>query len=609
MKMKINKYLTSLMLLAIGGLCSCTDTWDEHYDGVADSKMFDGTIMQMLEQNPDLSNFAKVVKAAGFDSELNSAQSYTLWAPSNSALSESEWNEWLTLANTNKKDVVTRFIKNHMTRYNVSLDGNPHTIKLLNTKTGHMSDAITSTYGSANIINANNACDNGVVHVIDAAQPYLPNLYEEIETQFRTWKAANMPGVPDDSIISIYSFLKKYNDDSLDQLRSVSVGVDENGEYLWIDSVMMRNNTILKGYDALLYTEDSVYSVLLPSIEAYQRRYEEAKKYLQFNPSENIADRVDQRISTTDSMQHYYASTFAMNDLFFNDNFNKHPNDSVVSTQWVGGSKWEQHRFYNPYSGDGIFTVGKPVECSNGKAYYSDDYPVTIYDQFLKKIDMPLSTTSVDLTVNEKTPTTGLYTKTCTYYMSSATNYETNKNISFLKVTGSTSTSNYSVAFQIRNLLKAEYDVYLVYSPLWVTKYPSYEKAYEQAMADSLLAVEKGDKSKSWKADIRPYRFNVTTFERQHTQSSLGKYPTKGTSVKPLDGAKYFFSNVENVVDTMYIGSIAPDCAYYQTDKEGVLIQFETKIQSKETSDFSREMNLIGLIIKPREDALASNKR
>ena len=609
MKTKINKYLTSLMLLAIGGLCSCTDTWDEHYDGVADSKLFDGTIMEMVEQNPNLSKFAQVVKAAGFDTELNSSQSYTLWAPSNDALSDSEWNEWLSLASTNKKDVITRFIKNHMTRYNVSLDNDSHIIKLLNTKTGHMSDALTATYGHANIISANNACNNGVVHVIDAAQPYLPNLYEEIESQFKAWKAANKPGVPDDSIISLYTFLQKYNADSLDQLRSVSVDVDSNGEYIWIDSVIMRNNTILKGYDAMLYTEDSVYSVLLPSVDAYQRRYAEAKKYLEFNPMENIADRVDQRISTTDSMQHYYASTFAMNDLFYNDNFNKHPNDSVVSTQWVGGSKWEQHRFYNPYSGDGIFTVGKPVECSNGKAYYSEDYPISIYDQFLKKIDMSLSTSNIDVTLNDKN-TAGLYTKTCSYYMSSATNYATNKNISFLKVTGSTSTSNYSVAFQVRNLLKAEYDVYLVYTPLWVTKYATYEEAYEQAMADSLVAAEKGDKSKSWKADIRPYRFNVTTYERQHTQSAMGKYPTKGVSQKPLGGEKYFFSNVENIIDTMYVGSIAPDCAYYQTDKEGVLIQFETKITSKETSDYSREMNLIGLIIKPREDApVASNKR
>ena len=176
MNKKLNNTLATLMLLAIGGLCSCTDTWDEHYDGVADSNMFDGTIMEMLQQNPELSNFAKVVEATGFDAELSSSQSYTLWAPENSALTDAEWNSWLELAKTNKKEVINQLIKNHMTRYNISLDEESHIIKLLNTKTGHMSDNSQSLFGSSLITSPNNACKNGVVHIIAKAQPYLRNL-------------------------------------------------------------------------------------------------------------------------------------------------------------------------------------------------------------------------------------------------------------------------------------------------------------------------------------------------------------------------------------------------------------------------------------------------
>ena len=602
MNKNINKILTCLMLLVIGGLCSCTDTWDEHYKGDEDPKFFDGTIMEMLQQNPNLSNFAKVVEATGFDIELNSAQSYTLWAPENDALSDEEWTSWIEMAKTDTANVVTRFIKNHMTRYNVSLDDKAHVIKLLNTKTAHMTDAATAKFGDADIVSANNACQNGVVHVISAAQTYFNNLYEAVEQDFYNWKKANGITLPDDSIVALYTFLKKYNADSLDQKRSVSIGVDENGEYIWIDSVMMRNNTILKSYDALLYTEDSVYSMLLPSVEAYQARYEEAKKCLVFNPMENVADQVDKKTSTTDSLQHYYASTFAMNDLFYNDNYNKHANDSVVSTQWIGGSRWEQHRFYSPYTEGGIFTKGRPAQCSNGTVYYCDEYPMSIYDQFLKKVDMQCNSGNVDLT-----PSTGdtyMYVKQCNYYSTSVTNPATGKNLSYFRIE-SQSSANPTITFQVRNLLKADYDMYLVYIPLWVSRFSSYEEAYEQAMADSLAYAE-GDASKvSWNSYLRPYNFKVTTFQRQgdaKKATDVGKYPTRGTTISPADGAKTFITRNENVVDTMYLGTVTMDYAYYQTDKEGLLVQFATQVTNKEKDLYSRDMNFIEIIFVPRKD-------
>ena len=108
------------MFLSIGVLCSCTDTWDEHYGGNSEnSQAFDGTIMDFLKQNSNLSDFVEIVEATGYDLELNSSQSFTIWAPVNGSFDK---NEWLELAKTNKQDVITRFIKNHMTRYNVSLD-------------------------------------------------------------------------------------------------------------------------------------------------------------------------------------------------------------------------------------------------------------------------------------------------------------------------------------------------------------------------------------------------------------------------------------------------------------------------------------------------------
>ncbi|MBQ0023599.1 MAG: fasciclin domain-containing protein [Prevotellaceae bacterium] len=607
MNKKLNNTLATLMLLAIGGLCSCTDTWDEHYDGVADSNMFDGTIMEMLQQNPELSNFAKVVEATGFDAELSSSQSYTLWAPENSALTDAEWNSWLELAKTNKKEVINQLIKNHMTRYNISLDEESHIIKLLNTKTGHMSDNSQSLFGSSLITSPNNACKNGVVHIIAKAQPYLRNLYEEVEIMHNQWKKDNAISDPEDTMVSMYTFLKKYNADSLDQQRSVSIGVDENGEYIWIDSVMRRNNTILNGLDAMLYTEDSVYSVILPSVGAYQQRYSEAEKVLSFNPHENAADTPDARISTTDSLRQYYANLFAMTDLFYNDNFNQHPNDSVVSTEWGGGSRWENHRYYEPYAAGGIFDNNNVNECSNGKAYYYEEYPLTPYDQFMKKIDVVCSASTVDLSVDDKAKA---FTQNCNqaFPTNTVTYLGSGKTLSFVDIQPSTKSANPTVTFQIRNTLKTTYDMYLVYCPLWVTKYASYEDAHAAAVLDSIAYDDgKGDRSKeNWNDLLRPYYFQVNTFER----TDNGRYPltSKGNSVKnPADNSKYFVTNVENAVDTVYMGQLTPDYSYYQTDKEGILVQLDVKITSSKTKQYSREMYLCKIVLKPHEEETSGN--
>ena len=77
----INKTFRAGLTLAAGlvAMYSCTDTWDEHYgDFAANENSYPGTLMQALEDKaPD---FAKVVKAYGYDRELASDNFYSVWA-------------------------------------------------------------------------------------------------------------------------------------------------------------------------------------------------------------------------------------------------------------------------------------------------------------------------------------------------------------------------------------------------------------------------------------------------------------------------------------------------------------------------------------------------
>ena len=611
-----NVSLLSAALLFFG-VTSCKDEWNEHYDPNNSGRTYEGTIMGYLESQSELSDFAEIVKKAGFDVELESSQMYTLWAPKNGTFDKQYYLDQISQGDSWR--VIKEFIKNHMTRYNVSY--NPleeeKEIILLNTKLNYMTN--DAKFGDANMYKQNIKCKNGIVHMIDASEPYLCNLYEEIENVYKAERArllAADPSLTADSLFALDTFLKKYNSDSLDINRSVERGVDEKGNKIYVDSVVIRNNTILKGLDALLYMEDSSYNVIIPSIKAYQERYNEAKKYLVYNPSENIVDP-----KMCDSLQDYYANMFAMVDIYHNANTNKTwKNYSTISTSYRR-SNWENHVYYHPYDAGGIFTYGTEERCCNGKAYLVSEYPLSIFDQFYKKIDVLCGRSqNIDQTTNAGG--TALYTKNVDTNFST---YNLNVNLkttdeegnpvtkeiqaNYLDVKPTTSAVNPYIAFKIRNTLSAKYDMYLAYCPIWVRDFKTYEEAKEYS--DELHvrrdeAAARGDKNADnlLQSDpLRPYYFRVYTYERANTGANIGSYPTSGTAIKnPEDGKNFYTTRVENHVDTLFLGTYECKNAYYNTNAEGILVQLQSNVTSKNTSVYSREMYLCKVIFVPHVD-------
>jgi uncharacterized surface protein with fasciclin (FAS1) repeats len=70
------------LALAVLTFAACSDTWDEHYDRLGEGKN-DASLWQAISQNSNLSNFAKVIQACGYDKALNSSQVFTVFAPTN----------------------------------------------------------------------------------------------------------------------------------------------------------------------------------------------------------------------------------------------------------------------------------------------------------------------------------------------------------------------------------------------------------------------------------------------------------------------------------------------------------------------------------------------
>ena len=77
----------ALLLLAL--FTGCSDTWNDHYEGTP-ANVNEGSLWQAIQQNPNLSNFAQVIQATGYDRHLNSSQTFTVFAPTNDHFSATD---------------------------------------------------------------------------------------------------------------------------------------------------------------------------------------------------------------------------------------------------------------------------------------------------------------------------------------------------------------------------------------------------------------------------------------------------------------------------------------------------------------------------------------
>ncbi len=530
---------------------SCSDTWDDHYDSNIGGMKVDSTIYQLLKADPDYSDFVRVIDTTGYDALLDETQIITVFAPKNGFNVDSLMNE---IKEGNKDLVITRFVKNHIARYNYSSNSHEQTLSLLNKKNTVLNQRVVSA-DSIKVAAAEILCNNGILHKLEGVLPFHPNIYEEMEVT--------------DGMDSIYKNLSFYDNDSLDVGRSVYRGVDEDGNRIYVDSVIINSNKLMTRLDAYVQREDSNYMAIIPSNEAYMERYNTVKGYFNYNIHEN--DR--------DSLQSFYANYYTLNTLLYNRNTNLYDNDSLVTTTY---SKYDPdyYVFYNPYEEGGILAPGSyksKVECSNGIVYTTDKFPTSIYDAFFHDIEVEAEFTG-NVNNDESTSGNALYTKNCTYSVVSAQDSVVKvSERAYLDVKPSSSSAQPYIAYNIPNTLAGTYDMYLVTVPL---KY-----GVDVAEADSL----------------KPYQFRVNMFYRTNRATETGSsWPTsKNETLKnPIDGGQNFISDPEKV-DTIYLGTKTFTECYRNASNVGVMLQIQAYVSSSQTKNYSRRMLLDRIIFRP----------
>lgn len=443
----------SLLLMS-----ACSESWDDHYlpdSGITPT----ASIWDLIEAEPSLSQFKTILeqtpvyannKVSGvtYATLLAADQTLTVWAPVNGSFNLDSI-QGLLATSSGKALVEKNMVKNHLTRYAVSLSPSTNKeIMLLNQKVKHLT---MSTFGEVPITTANLMASNGVLHMVGGTASYLPSIYEGV--------------LSDTAISQVGAFLKAYQKDSLDEKASVAAGIVD-GKTIYVDSVTIPKNALLSEF-GFINNEDSSYWMIAPTNAAWKAAYEKVLPYFNFSYTENA-----------DTMQRFWTQKALLRDLIFNTRAQASPNDSLLSTAYRP-TQVGKHVYQKPFEAGGILSdVKEQITCSNGVIYKVDKWPFTLQQTFFQPIK-----------VEAEHEATILKSANCSFNFRSVSSGDLS-NKGYLDVVPLQASSQPSVTFQINNTLAGKYDICVVCAPQTVYRTPFNH-------ADSL--------------DIfRPYKFRAT---------------------------------------------------------------------------------------------------
>ena len=251
----MKKSYISIGLLAVAGvMASCSEDWDNHYE--PSDQVAQESVMELIQTDPELSTFARMLDIAGYDDLLASSQTFTVFAPTNEALADVDLED---------VDAVKRIVLNHIARFNNSTAaGDGHTVKMYNGKRFAFDG---DTFGSVGLERTDIIANNGILHVLSEQIPYSYNFREYIDVHESTSKMS--------------AFLKLYDRREMDLAASRPIGVDANGATVY-DSVMYDYNPVLQhGRYGIgdIADEDSLFTMIIPDNDAWDKAYERIRPY------------------------------------------------------------------------------------------------------------------------------------------------------------------------------------------------------------------------------------------------------------------------------------------------------------------------------------------
>lgn len=554
-----------MAFLAAGAMTTACSDWDDHYDNNGVSGSASETIWENVKANANLSQFADLMLKAGYDQVINTTQTYTVWAPLNGTFNYDSLNA-LPLNNLKQ-----HFAMNHVARFNYPASGSVDAaVTMLNKKVMPFKGNGTYKFNGVEVVSPNVASSNGMLHVTSGMVDYMANLFESLDSM----------ALPIDSISR---YFHNYDQKVLDEANSVK-GPVVDGRLTYLDSVFVEQNILLYLHNALIHREDSNYTMLLPSDEAWQKAYKAVKSCFNYQPFTFVKDVPQTNLKKAtadnydtgstkldfdllnDSIIHY----MICKDLFFNNNLyhNRVLNDLKTGAQLSVDSLVNTNRsiFYGNDASD-IFADARRIDKSNGSMWLTDSLrmrPWLTYNPIIKiqaengaaKSYNAGATTIVPIAKAEQNPDI----------------QGTVSNGYYLTITPSSPASNPEAIFYLPGVRSTTYAVYVCFVPENINA-----STYTDNVRPNIVQVTMGYNDLKGKPQEQPLKVGKT----QLFQSDITK------------------------VDTVYVGDFTFPLCYYGTGISNVTqesyapyVRISSRASSKNLGDRNLRIDYIMLVPK-----------
>ena len=564
---------------------ACTDSWDDHYEGTAEG-MVSKTMWQTINEDQNLSNFAKVLKATGYDETLNSTQVFTVFAPVNSLFTETRADSVIDLFNAEQaagmklrdNRAIKEFVENHIALYNYSVtETSVDTVVMLN---GKYMELKSGAFSTATLQTTNTLTQNGILFTLEDKANYAHNVFEYLQN--------------DPELDSVGKFLKQYTYYEFMPSQSVAWGV-EDGKTVYLDSVFALYNTMFSQL-GLIQREDSFYRMVAPTNEVWKQLVEEYEHYFNY----------DKQVRKRDSMLYVAPRLAILKGTAFSRTRNaKQVNgefewnrDSAMSVaapyysyrrSYFGSQLLAYYQYAKPFDEGGVFTGGTTVNCSNGEIIKASTWNIDKRSTFMWDLFMEGENRNYLESVDETTtndPSSMSIPSTINLTDTATLTTVTISNPFYQKVSSNTYTlispkgvSNASVTFKIFNQLSnVPYDIYVVFVP---------------AIAADPLST-----------DNVPVKFRASYSCHNEEGNFPGNNGKVTYTVLSVDGASEFETDPTKV-DTVKVASgLTFPVSSWDLDESQVYLKLETRLRSADRNNHTHtaNMRIDCIIVKPHEE-------
>ena len=434
MKNRISQWVSrgALATMAMLAISACTD---DHFD-IKNTIGSDKTLWETIESNPNLSDFAGILKRTKVLSNendhkstitaaelLNQSQSFTMWAPVNGSFNAKTWNDTLDAATkyaalgtpegrTKALDISyyvwSQLVGNHIARFNHEGYTGKQEIKMMNQKNAIYSG---DKFSSIPVQGSTQVASNGSLHLLNGVAPFAYNIYDYLG-YYPQFSSVNNLIASRTEIDTLWNF-------------STPGALNEKGQMVYVDTVVSRRNEILGVARASIREEDSTYVALIPTNEAWEQGKEKIGRILKYgarysyewngadfnrkvlkdqfrldaatkaDPKLTLADSLQQRITEQNMAVNMFFAPYYMRNIDAKDsaqlnNYVQHA-DSLISTAGTV--------FYNAAAdGSGknstlnpIFAGLTPYRASNGYIYRLTKYDLDPAYAWVKKVEYLMS--------------------------------------------------------------------------------------------------------------------------------------------------------------------------------------------------------------------------